>query len=144
MFKRSMTTDPTTPLASGEFVSRAGRGAILIALLSLAIPTGLVALLQGSGTLNLPFNLYLVDQRLPWIFRLHMLASGLSLLLIPLVIVTRRERSWHRPLGRLAAVCVTAGALTALPVALMSESVAMARAGFLAQGVVWMTLLAAG
>lgn len=139
-----MTTHSTPPLASGEFVSRAGRGAILTALLSLAIPTGLVALLQGSGSLNLPFNLHLVDLRLPGIFRLHMLASGLSLLVIPLVITTRRERSWHRPLGRLAAVCVIAGALTALPVAIMSESVAMARAGFLAQGLVWLTLLAAG
>ena len=139
-----MTTEPITARTSGEFVSRAGPGVLLAGLLCLAVPTGLVALLQGSGGLKLPFNLFLVDQRLPGVFRLHMLASGLSLLLIPLVIFTRRESAWHRPLGRVAAVCVAAGALTALPVAIMSESAAMARAGFFAQGVVWLTLLGFG
>ena len=144
MFKRSRTLDHIAARTSGEFVSRAGPGVLLAGLLCLAIPTGVVALMQGSGGLKLPFNLFLVDQRLPGIFRLHMLASGLSLLLIPLVIFTRRDRSWHRPLGRVAAVCVVAGALTALPVAFLSESVAMARAGFFAQGVVWLTLLGLG
>lgn len=139
-----MTTLATRASRPGEFVSRAGRRFILAILLGLAIPTGLVALLQGSGGLKLPFNLFVADQRLPGIFRLHMLASGLSLLLLPLVIFTRHDRSWHRPLGRLAAVCVVAGGLTALPVALLSESVVTARAGFFAQGLVWLGLLAAG
>ena len=139
-----MTTVPTTALPSGEFVSRAGLRAFLVALLALAIPTGLVALMQGSGGLKLPFNLFVVDQRLPGIFRLHMLTSGLSLLLIPLVVFTRRDRSWHRPLGRIAALCVVTGALTSLPVALFSDSVVMARAGFFAQGIVWLALLTAG
>jgi hypothetical protein len=139
-----MTVPITTPEPAGEFVSSASRLFVLVALMALAVPTGLVAVGEGAGGLSLPFNLHLVDQRLPGIFRLHMLASGAALVLIPLVISLRRDRAWHRPLGRLAATAVIAGALTALPVALASHSVAMARAGFFAQGLVWLGLIVAG
>ena len=140
-----MTTRASTASASGEFMSRAGRRLVLAALLALVLPTGIVAMMQGSGGLKLPYNLFLVDERLPGLFRLHMLASGLSLLTIPTALFLARRRSpWHRAVGRLAAICVVAGALTSLPVALASESVAMARAGFFAQGIVWLALLAAG
>jgi hypothetical protein len=140
-----------TTIPAGEFVSRTRRlaartprlAAISLVLL-LAVPTGLVAVAQGLGTLQLPFNLFLVDQRLPGIFKLHMLASGAAMLLIPLVIAVRRDRVWHRPLGRIAATAVALGALTSLPVALASHSVGAARAGFLAQGVVWLTLIVLG
>jgi uncharacterized membrane protein YozB (DUF420 family) len=145
MFKESAATFPTSPRLAGEFVSRAGRLMALGCLLALAVPTGVVALLQGAGTLKLPFNLFIVDQRLPLIFRVHMLASGLSLILIPLAIfLPSRNLSAHRLVGRVAAVCVIAGALTSFPVALLSESHAMARAGFLSQGAVWLGLLLAG
>jgi hypothetical protein len=66
------------------------------------------------------------------------------MLLIPLVIALRRNRTWHCPLGRIAAIAVVLGGLTALPVAVASHSVAMARAGFFAQGLVWLGLIAAG
>lgn len=92
----------------------------------------------------LPFNLHVVDQRLPGIFKLHMLASGASLVLIPLVIASRRTRAWHRPLGRVTAVLVIAGALTSFPVAYESTSVLAARFGFAAQGIVWLGLVVAG
>ncbi len=113
-------------------------------VLLLAVPTGLVAVSQGFGAIALPYNLFLVDQRLPGIFKLHMLASGAAMLLIPLVIALRRNSAWHRPLGYVTAAAVVLGALTSLPVALYSHSVAMARAGFLAQGVVWLALIALG
>lgn len=113
-------------------------------MLLLAVPTGFVAVSQGLGAIPLPYNLFLVDERLPGIFKLHMLASGAALLLIPLVIAVRRDRAWHRPLGYAAAVCVLLGALTSLPVALYSHSVAAARMGFLAQGIVWLALIALG
>jgi hypothetical protein len=116
----------------------------LLVLISLSVPTALVALGEGAGQLLLPYNLFVVDQRLPGIFRLHMLASGLALLLIPLVIWVRRDRAWHRALGRLTAIMVLAGALTALPVALWSDSVVTARLGFLAQGLVWLGFIVAG
>ena len=120
------------------------RLAVIFFVLLLAVPTGIVALAEGAALLRLPFNLFLVDQRLPGIFKLHMFASGASMLLIPLTIAVRRDRSWHKPLGRLTAAMVILGGLTALPVALYSHSVAMARAGFFAQGVVWLTLIALG
>lgn len=113
-------------------------------MLLLAVPTGIVAVSQGLGAIALPYNLFLVDERLPGIFKLHMLASGAALLLIPLVIAVRRDRASHRPLGYSAAVCVLLGALTSLPVALYSHSAVIARAGFLAQGVTWLALIALG
>lgn len=140
----------TTAMPAGEFVSRlrrlaaqTPRLAVIFLVLLLAVPTGIVAVAEGAALLPLPFNLFLVDQRLPGIFKLHMLASGAALLLIPLVIAARRDRAWHKPLGRITAVAVVLGALSSLPVAAASHSVAVARAGF-AQGVVWLTLIALG
>jgi uncharacterized membrane protein YozB (DUF420 family) len=118
--------------------------ALAVAFVLLAIPTGLVALGEGAGSLALPFNLHLTDQRLPGVFKLHMLASGAALVLIPLVIALRRHRRWHRPLGRITAVFVVLGALSAFPVAWESSSVAMARFGFAAQGAAWLSLVVAG
>lgn len=118
--------------------------AAICVLISLAIPTGIVALVQGVGAMPLPFNLHVVDERLPGIFRLHMLASGAALAIMPLVFATRRNRTWHRPLGRVTAVLVIAGALTSFPVAYASVSPLPARIGFVAQGAVWLTLVIAG
>jgi hypothetical protein len=141
----------TAAIPAGEFVSRAQRLvsqtprlAVISLVLLLAVPTALVAVSEGAALMPLPFNLHLVDQELPGIFQLHMLASGAALLLIPLTIAVRRDRSWHKPLGRLTAVTVVLGGLTSLPVALYSHSVVMARAGFFAQGIVWLTLIALG
>jgi Predicted membrane protein (DUF2306) len=141
----------TTAISAGEFVSRARhrasqtpRLAVIFLVLLLAVPTALVAIAEGATLIPLPFNLFVVDQRLPGIFKLHMLASGAALLLIPLTIAVRRDRSWHKPLGRLTAVMVVFGGLTSLPVAFYSHSVAMARVGFFAQGLVWLTLIALG
>ena len=146
-----MLNDATTANAAGEFMSRlrlvaarAPRLAVICLVLLVAVPTGFVALSQGLGAIALPYNLFVVDQRLPGIFKLHMLASGGAMLLIPLVIALRRNSAWHRPLGYFTATAVVLGALTSLPVALYSHSVAMARAGFLAQGVVWLALIALG
>lgn len=118
--------------------------AAICALISLAVPTGLVALVEGVGAMPLPFNLHVVDERLPGIFKLHMLASGTALVLIPLVIATRKRRAWHRPLGRLTSALVIAGALTSFPVAYESTSPFAARLGFAAQGLTWLTLIIAG
>ncbi len=146
-----MTNAATTPFPAGEFMSRirllvasAPRLAVICLVLLLAFPTSIVAMTQGLGAIPLPFNLHLVDQSLPGIFKLHMLASGAALLLIPVVIALRRNSAWHRPLGYVTAIAVLLGALTSLPVALYSHSVVVARAGFLAQGVVWLALIALG
>lgn len=146
-----MTNTATTALPTGGFKSgmrqlaaRAPALAVICGVLLLAAPTGFVAVSQGLGAIPLPYNLFVVDQQLPGIFKLHMLASGTALLLIPLVIALRRTSAWHRPLGYATAVLVLLGALTSLPVALYSHSVLAARMGFLAQGVVWLALIALG
>jgi uncharacterized membrane protein len=147
-----MTISAREPETPGEFVSTSRRfsvrrlaySALAVAFVLLAIPTGLVALGEGAGHLPLPFNLHITDQRLPGVFKLHMLTAGASLVLIPLVIALRRHRRWHRPLGRLTAVFVVLGALSAFPVAWESSSVTLARAGFAAQGAAWLALVLAG
>ncbi|MGE0024444.1 MAG: DUF2306 domain-containing protein [Hyphomicrobium sp.] len=118
--------------------------AAICASISLALPTGVVALAQSFGAIPLPFNLHVVDVRLPGVFKLHMLAGGAALLLIPLVILLRARRAWHRPLGRIAVGFVVVAAVTSFPVAYESTSPFVARLGFVAQGSVWLALVAAG
>lgn len=130
--------------AAGKFVSRLLLITGICALISLAVPTGLIALVEGVGAMPLPYNLHVVDVRLPGIFKLHMLASGAALVLMPFVIATRKRRTWHRPLGRITAAFVIAGALTSFPVAYESTSVLPARLGFAAQGLVWLGLIIVG
>jgi uncharacterized membrane protein len=83
-------------------------------------------------------------ERTPYIFRTHMVTSALALLLGPVVIMLRHRPQAHRMLGRVVGAFVVAGGLTALPVAIFSHSSVVARAGFFAQGLVWMYLLARG
>jgi len=108
----------------------------------LGLPAAAFALALGSGLLPLPHPLFLVLQRLPIAFPLHMIASGLALIMIPIAAFTRHHRGLHRAIGRMAAACVAIGGLTALFVALASEASSTARAGFFAQGLVWLVLLA--
>lgn len=88
--------------------------------------------------------MFLLADRLPVIFPLHMAASALALILLPLMIATRHSRHLHRPVGRALGVFVAVGGLTALPVAVLSSSGDIARAGFFVQGLVWLALFAAG
>lgn len=81
--------------------------------------------------------------RAPILFPTHMLSSALALLLAPAVIIVRQRPKLHRPLGRLLGGFVVIGGLTALPVAVMSHSTPLARAGFFVQGLVWLYLLGA-
>lgn len=92
----------------------------------------------------LPYEMFLLAKRMPLLFRAHMLTSAIALLLLPVVIAVRHRAHLHRMLGRLVGAFVVAGGLTALPVAIFSESSPIARAGFFAQGIVWMILLARG
>ena len=114
--------------------------AILIIILLLIIPVGIIAFLSGAGLVRLPYEMFLLAERVPLLFRLHMAASALALLLLPLVIALRQTPHLHRALGRLLGIFVVIGGLTALPVAVLSSSGEMARAGFFVQGLVWLAL----
>jgi Predicted membrane protein (DUF2306) len=131
-----MTAAAHAPL---ETNTRLLRFAALI-LLALVFPVVLAALGTAAGLLQLPYELWLVDQRLPVLFRLHMATAGLALLLVPSAIACH-GLSLHKIVGRTAATLVLAGGVTALPVALASEGLWQARAGFLVQGVVWIALV---
>ena len=106
-------------------------------------PAALTAIALGFGLLPLPYQLSLVLDRLPVAFPMHMIASGLALILIPIAAVLRQRRVLHRAVGRIAAVCVVVGGTTALLVAVASEATLAARAGLFAQGLVWLWLLVA-
>lgn len=109
----------------------------------LALPAAVLALWSGLGLTPLPYPLFVVLQKLPVVFPLHMIASGLALILIPAAFLARRHRRLHRGLGRLTAVCVLVGGATALLVAMVSEASLVARAGFFVQGLAWIALLLA-
>jgi hypothetical protein len=115
--------------------------ALIVSLL--VVPIAALALALAIGLLPLPFELFRVLQRLPIVFPLHMGASGLALIVIPIAAFTRHHQKVHRAAGRLAAVAITVGGVTALLVALASEASGVARAGFFVQGIVWLALLAA-
>ncbi len=115
-----------------------------IVVACLVLPVAGFALLSGLGLTRLPYELWLLSERLPTIFSVHMIASGLALAAIPVVIRLRGRPDLHRTLGRLAILLVLIGGLTSIPVALASEAGFIARFGFVVQGVVWAGLLIAG
>ncbi|WP_186294227.1 DUF2306 domain-containing protein [Bradyrhizobium guangdongense] len=133
--------DPQRIAPLSALRSHAVRFAKVVAFIvasSIIFPAGLMAIALGFGAMPLPHPLYLVLQRLPIVFPLHMIASGLTLILIPLALLLRHRPSLHRPIGRVAFGCILTGALSALPVALCSEANAVARTGLFVQGVAWL------
>ncbi|MCL2716544.1 MAG: DUF2306 domain-containing protein [Alphaproteobacteria bacterium] len=121
-----------------------GLGGVLVAYVGILIPvawTGLELSLDGS---TLPYPLAVILDRLPRVFPVHMAASALALALVPLAVLAWRWPRWHRPLGRLAALCVVTGGIAALAVALNSVATWSARLGFVAQAVTWLGTLGLG
>jgi hypothetical protein len=113
--------------------------ALWLTFFLLSIPVGLTALGAGTGLLTLPYELYVVKERIPWLFACHSIASGLALLAMPAMFVST-GRTLHTYLGRMTAGLVLAGGLTALAVAVFSMASLPARAGFFTQGLVWLAL----
>ncbi len=119
------------------------RALILLIIGFLVIPVGAVAIGSGTGLIPLPFEMFELAGRAPILFPAHMLSSAMALLIAPVVIAVRHRAQLHRALGRLLGVFVVIGGLTSLPVAVMSHSPALARAGFSVQGLVWLYLFGA-
>src|SRR6185295_15490037 len=109
--RRPTMTDfaqPTGPRLPASVVAFA----LIMSLL--VVPTAAIALALAVGALPLPYELFRVLQKLPIVFPLHMGASGLALIVIPIAAFTRRRRGVHRAAGRLAAAAITIGGVTAL------------------------------
>ena len=100
--------------------------------------------MSGAGLIRLPSEMFLLVERIPFVFRAHMLSAAAALLLLPATIGFRKRRNLHRVVGRTLGAFVVLGGLTALPVAILSQSAPLARAGFFVQGLVWLWLLAQG
>jgi hypothetical protein len=126
-------------------LSRKGpqRGATLIGI-GLAAAVGVAALGSAIGLPALPEPLAELDQRLPGIFKAHMVAAGLGLILLPWILLLRHRPSIHRVLGRIGAGLLFVGAATALPSALQSEAVPLARLGFFTQGLLCLVFVVGG
>ena len=93
---------------------------------------------------DFPEQLAVKVEQLPVIFPIHMMTGALALILIPAAIAVRRFPEWHRPIAYIAAADVTFAGITAFPVAWMAPVTVWSAAGFTAQAIVWMWLLAAG
>lgn len=126
-------------------LKRAALTAGTLVLLYLALRVSMAGLASATGYAPLPLELDMLDERLPVLFRAHMVFAAVALLLIVAAIISRRVAPrWHRALGRAAAGAIIAGGLTALPTAALSLASPPTRAGFFVQGVVWIALLTAG
>ena len=115
---------------------------VALILVVLALPLCAVALGTAASLLPLPYPLWRVEQRLPVLFRMHMVSAGLALLAVPIAIACH-GLSLHKLVGRTAAILVVAGGVTAVPAALASEAHWLARAGFLVQALAWIALVMA-
>ncbi len=124
------------------------RGSILTAILGFVTITAVKAIQSPWQVDDFPEALAIKVELLPTIFPLHMISAGLALLLIPLAIALRpdahRSPRWHRIVGRIAAFDVAIAGVTALPVALAAPVTRVSAAGFAAQGLTWLLLLALG
>lgn len=119
----------------------AGLRCIMLIVLLLAMPVSLAALASAIGLLRLPYELLRIDRAIPITFRLHMATAGAALVLMPVAIAAEGWRV-HKVLGRTAALLGILGGVTALPVALASGAPFLARAGFGAQGLAWIVVIA--
>lgn len=126
-------------------LSRSGpeRGAALAGIV-LAAAVGIAALGSAIGLPSLPEPLAELEHRLPGIFKTHMVAAGLGLILLPWILLLRHRPAIHRVLGRIGAALLFVGAVASLPGAMQSEAVPLARLGFLTQGVLCLVFLAGG
>ena len=53
--------------------------AVTLMLTLLIVAVGLVALASGTGAIPLPYEMFLLEQRMPIVFRAHMITSALAL-----------------------------------------------------------------
>ncbi|MEQ1672322.1 MAG: DUF2306 domain-containing protein [Hyphomicrobium sp.] len=110
----------------------------------LSTSVGLVAIGSGTGLIPLPYEMFVLAERMVFVFKAHMVTGAIVLMLAPAVIAVRHHARLHRMLGRVMGGFVVIAGLTSFPVATMSDSSIAARAGFFVQGLVWLYLLVRG
>jgi len=116
---------------------------MLAVIAFLVIITARRAFQSALDQSDFPENLAIKMEAMPVIFVIHMVTGGLALLLVPVTILLRYTR-YHRWMGRLVSADVAVAGATAIPVAMYASYTIYSGAGFIAQALTWMTLLAAG
>ncbi len=91
---------------------------------------------------DFPEALAIKAELMPVVFPVHMFAGGLALILVPLTFSLRHRPRLHRIAGRITAADIVVAGITAFPVALVEPVTPWSAAGFTAQALVWLTLLA--
>ena len=119
------------------------RRGMLAALVAFVIYTALRGISESWDNEGFPESLAVKLELMPFLFPIHMISGGLALLLVPLAISLRFKR-WHKLAGRIAAADILIAGITAIPVALQAPVTKISAAGFTAQAIVWLVLLALG
>ncbi len=105
--------------------------------------TAIRAISEAYINEGFPEALAVKVELLPLIFPIHMVAGGLSLLLVPITIFFSHTQ-YHKFLGRLTAADILVAGATAPFVAWAVPVTIMSAAGFTMQSILWIGLLAAG
>lgn len=126
-----------TPLAALRWLILAGIAAFVTVV-------AIKAFMQSFDQEDFPEDLLVKVELLPVIFPVHMFTGALALVLVPLAIVLRPWRKWHRLTGRIAAADVGIAGVTAYPVALIAPVTTWSAAGFAAQATAWLVFLVLG
>ena len=118
--------------------------ALIITIIMLFVTyTAIRAISEAYFSDGFPEALAVKVELLPYIFPIHMVAGGLSLLLVPATIYLRGTKL-HKIFGRTAAADILVAGLTAPFVAWAVPVTIISAAGFTAQSITWMGLLIAG
>jgi len=143
-----MASTNLDPGSNTHSLAGVARFAILSVIIAFAccfvLHVALTALGEAFVNDQFPETLAIKLEQLPILFPVHMLAGGLALLLVPLAILARKRRTWHRAIGRVAAIDITIAGLTAYPVAWVAPISGWSAAGFMAQASVWLAFLSLG
>lgn len=122
---------------------------LVIAVLVTAI--GAFVMLTAVKALNetfynedFPEALAIKVELMPFLFPVHMFTGGMALILVSLTYALRHWPRWHRIAGRITATDIVLAGLTAVPVAWVEPVTPWSAAGFTAQAIIGMTLLALG
>ena len=73
--------DKTAALKATRAAPRVRRIVVVLILTLLIIPVGIVAVGSGTGLIPLPYEMFVLAERMPFVFRAHMVTSAIALLL---------------------------------------------------------------
>lgn len=138
----SASTLETRPRSSQSL--RALRWLVLAAIAGFVTMVAVKAFMQTFDQDDFPDDLLIKVELMPAIFPVHMFTGALALVLIPLALLLRPWRKWHRIAGRIAAADIVIAGLTAYPVALVAPVTTWSAAGFAAQATAWLIFLGLG